>query len=426
MVPLLIASSLSILATDRPRVWPALALIASAIVFSGSHLLTDLWTSTLIVLTGIAILACVPAVRARLVWRRALRLIGLLVPALLINAWFVLPLIAYQSHTSISSRFSEWRETLEVFTAWVSVSRLFTLQRVGVLPSKPYGSFILTLPTLAIAWVLVGMILFLWRGPRGAWPTVLVIFAVMTTLMTVVMTHASLILALPRPYAMLQFSYRLENDVLLGVSATTLALLVLVQRDDTYRRRVLRWMLGPVLIVAVAGAIQQAADYPSFAGTRQASVRPGTESNSSEGPLTDYVDVGLQTMVGRAPEIDFPAAAVHDESTSKVLHLRPRQLFYTNIGGGPELVHVSGATIVGLGPSGNDVLEVDPPIAASSGTSRSPRAAAPSEVVSVRPADGLPVVIGRLLTLAAAIVLVLELAILVASGTREWSARRAG
>ena len=39
----------------------------------------------------------------------------------------------------------------------------------------------------------------------------------------VAMTHAGLILALPRMYATLQFSFRLESFVLLGVSAAIVA-----------------------------------------------------------------------------------------------------------------------------------------------------------------------------------------------------------
>ncbi len=80
-----------------------------------------------------------------------------------------------------------------------------------------------------IAWVLVSLAIFLRRGLRGTWIRVLLICAALTTFLIVLMTHAGLILALPRAYATLQFSYRLESYVLLALSGTVLAALVLDQ-----------------------------------------------------------------------------------------------------------------------------------------------------------------------------------------------------
>ena len=86
MIPLLIASSLSVLRADRLRLLPALALAASAVIYSGSHSLTIVWGSSVMALTGILVLICIPQARGWLTWRGVLRVASLVVPALLISA----------------------------------------------------------------------------------------------------------------------------------------------------------------------------------------------------------------------------------------------------------------------------------------------------------------------------------------------------
>ena len=50
MIPLMIAAVLSIIRADRLRLWPAVALTVSSVVFFGSHNLTMIWGSTLLAL----------------------------------------------------------------------------------------------------------------------------------------------------------------------------------------------------------------------------------------------------------------------------------------------------------------------------------------------------------------------------------------
>jgi hypothetical protein len=270
--------------------------------------------------------------------------------------------------------------------------------------------FAVTLPILAIAWTALGMIMFLRSGLRAAWARMLVICAGVSALMAIVMTHASLILALPRPYAMLQFSYRLDSFVLLGISGAVLAVLALAHAAPR-GAPTLMWALVPVLIVAVVGAIEQTDAYPRGGRNRQASVRASRAPGPREEGWSDYVDASLPLVprLARIPEIYFPPTALRDDRASMVVHLEPGRAVYSNIGGGPELVHVSGARIVGRDPEGDDVLQIGPSIAGSKGISGSRGASGPTEVVSVSPASGLPVVLGRLLTLAAIAFLAAEL-----------------
>jgi hypothetical protein len=421
MIPLLIASSLSVLRADRLRLLPALALAASAVIYFGSHSLTIVWGSSVMALTGILVLICIPQARGWLTWRGVLRVASLVIPALLISAWFLLPAIAYETHTDISNRYPYWRLVLGNAMFMVSASNLFTISRATDISSDP--DFALSLPILAMVWSLIGIPVFLRRGLREPWVRMFLICVAITVLMLVVMTHLSLMLALPRPYAILQFSYRLESYVLLGVSATILAGLVLAQHGG---RRILIWALVPVLIVAMVGAFQQIAAYPRYkGGSRQASIRPSSKPGPREEGWIDYLDADLTLLEpphGRPREVDFSASSMHENRASKVVHLQPREAVYSNIDGGPEFVKVTGAKIIGINPEGNDVLEIGPSI----GPQRAPGShhqSQPTEVISIAPANSAPLVLGRLLTVLAAVFLAGELIVL---AVREIRSRHAG
>ncbi|HEY3827574.1 MAG TPA: hypothetical protein VGL57_00110 [Solirubrobacteraceae bacterium] len=397
MLPLLIASGLSVLRADRLRFWPALALGASSVMFFGSHSLTIVWGSTVSALTGVLVVLFVPEVRRWLTWRSSGRVALLVVPALLVSAWFLLPTAIYQAHTLIGIEYPYWRVGLRDTMFMVSAHNLFTLSRASFI--QPGADFALSLPILAMAWSLVCIPIF-WRGGlRGAWGRVFLICAAVTVLMTIVMTQAGLMLALPRPYAILQFAYRLESYVILALSGTVLAALVVAQKGVP-RMRAWAWALVPVLAVSVVGAIQQASAYPK-GGDRSQSIRQHAKPGPTERGLSDYIDGSLpvvRSRGGQPPQVNFSFSAVRGDHISKVVHLRPGTLVYSNVGGGPELVHVTGAKIVGISPIGLDALEIgaaatSPP--AGSGASRS------TEVISLSTASTWPVVLGRILTVSA-------------------------
>jgi hypothetical protein len=420
-IPLLIAAGLDIMRADRLHIWPALALAGSSIVFFGSHNITMVWGSTVIALVGAGAVLWIPETRGWLAPRRVIRIIGLILPSLLVNAWFLLPAIVYQSHTEISIYLPHWIAVMKAYMFTVSAQHIFTLLRTSALP--PNRSFTLALPVLVFAWALVGLVIFLLRSPRTAWTKMLLICAALTVLMTIVMTHAALISALPRPYAMVQFSYRLESYVLLGISGTVLALLVLAGTDSSHIR-IWAWTLVPILIFSIIGAIQQTTT-TTLTGNRSVGVNPRSKPGASEPGLGDYSDFYLPELTntkGRTLETDFPVDTVHDDRASTVVHIRPGELVYSNIGGGPELVNVVGARIVGIDPVGNDVLEIGRDVSGSKRVFASSDRSPSTETISVSPANGVPVVLGRALSLGAIIFLVGEFTIL--AGRRIWPIRR--
>lgn len=407
-IPLMVAATLAIVRAERTRIGPAIALAGSSVVFFGSHSLTIVWGSTVLVVTGLVLLACVPRARRALSLRRLSRIAGLVIPAGLVSAWFLLPTAAYQSRTLIGRDYPTWRISVRQTIGLVSLEHLFTLSRSPASTSK---DFVLALPILAIAWVLVAVGVLLARGQRGTWTRVLLLLCGLTATIAVVMTHAGLTLALPRPYATLQFTYRLESYVLLGLSGAVLAVLLAV-RGNALHARLLRWTLVPIVGFSLFGALQQVDAYPRLPG-REA-VFDYLRFPTAGGLLfPDYMDVLQPQLTGgfmQRPAVTFPPLAIRHDRVSAVAHVSPGEEFRTNVAGGPELVHVTGARIAGIEREGNDVFE-------AAGSS-------PDETITVGPAHTMPVVIGRVLTLGAGLVLVLELALIAHGGFA--TSRRAG
>lgn len=398
-IPLVVAAALSVLRAERLRFWPALALVAAGTVFFGSHSLTLIWGSTSMVLTAVLVLAFIPDSRRWLTRRGVARVACLVVPALLLSAWFLLPAIAYEARTEIAREYLGWRATLQATMSLVSAPTLFTISRASA--GSTHDDFVLSLPVLAMGWSLLTLLACLGHRPRGAWVRLLGICAALTALLTIVMTHAGLILALPRPYAFLQFAYRLESYVLLFLAATVLVGLVLA-RTGGRRLRGWAWVTIPILLVAVIGGIQQVR-VVGTSGDRDLAVASPAGAEPGEAQLVDYSDTALPLLVARGrrpPEVSIPETAVHGDRASQTVHLRPGEDVYSNIDGGPELVHVSGARIIGIGDQGGDVLEIGPSTA-NAGQNAAGVRSRWTEVISLSLADSLPVVAGRVISLVA-------------------------
>jgi hypothetical protein len=418
MMPLTIAAGLSVLRAHRMQFGPAFALTVSSVVFFGSHLMTMIWGSTILVVVIVAILVGAPAARRRVTRSDVLRVAALVIPAALVSAWFLLPTAAYEAHTLAAHAYPHARALLRALMFTVAARNLFTLSR-----SPPAGSIVsLALPTLAVAWVLASIAMLAWRRRTGTWMRVLLIIATATLVLTVVMTHAGLILALPRAYATLQFSFRLESFVLLGLSGAIVVVLVIAQ-DGNARLRHWTWLLAPVAAISVLGAVQQTTAHPhgKDRNTALAYLAPLPERFGQ----FDYVDNRLREYEEPPSLVYFPLTLAPNTRTSEQVRIPPGRLVATNIRGGPDLVNVTGATIVGVNRHLDDVLQLSSP---SHGASVSSTHAEPqTTTISVGPAQPLPVVAGRAISLIALAVLAAELGLLAVRGvyarSSTWSRR---
>jgi hypothetical protein len=179
--------------------------------------------------------------------------------------------------------------------------------------------------------------------------------------------------------------------------------LLVLGQDGRGRLRLWVFSLLPILVLSAVAAVQQVSDAPRE-GNRSAALKISTKATPREAGTFDYGAAGLtEYLVRQGPptEVDFPIAAVHDERVSETVHLQPGKLVYTNIGGGPELVHITGARIVGITPTRDDVIEIGRGVRESRRARSGGRGSRWSEVISVSPATGLPVVAGRVLSLVA-------------------------
>jgi hypothetical protein len=411
VLPLMIAAGLSVLRSERLRPLAAVALVASSVIYLGSHILTVLWASTILGLACAALVAFVPEVRRQIPARRWLRLAALVTPALLVNAWFLLPLVAYSSHTLIGSQYAAARADLRLAAPLVAFRHLFALSLTR--------SRLLTLPTLTIAWIVVSVALLLAGGSRGTAIRIIAILATATAGIVIVMTHVGLILDLPRPYTLLQFGYRLEDEVLIGVTATLTAALATAASAPRRLRR-WHWTILPVVALSIFGAVGQVGAYNRTSLSRWATFTVVSEVFSEQ--YSDYSYVPLPLVSGRLPTLEIQPSSIHDNRVSLTVRARPGQLFDTNIGGGPDLLHIGGARIVGS----DDLRHLVLAVGTGAPASRSPRTPVATERVSISPAQSTPVVLGRVLTIAGAAILLIELVALSASRRRRAKRLRAG
>ena len=398
---LILAATFSILRADRLRSLDALALAVGVVLYTGSHNLTLVWGTTVVAVVGAAALALVGGLRDLVTRRGLLRLAVIAIPATLVNAWFLVPAAVYQSHTVIGSNVAQAHFLLKSGMALVTPEHALTLTRTPADPAFPRYS--MQLPMLAIAWTAIGLILLRSRQAT-AWFRSALLLLVVIVLTWVVMTNSSLVLALPRPYDMLQAGYRLQAYIALALAGAVIALLVLMSRG-TPRHQRWAWALLAVLIVSVAQARGQ---LRQPLPPQLAKAFPYHNAHLNYPGTMDYVDarVPLYTPDRQFTKVRFSATeAERTDRAQLTAKAQPGDYIWTNLKAAPELVHVTGARFVARDPGGNAFLEIAP--------DAKPGAAQ----VVVTTAHPWPVMLGRLLTLLGALGLA---AVGVAVLTRAW------
>jgi hypothetical protein len=341
VIPLLLASALSILRADRLRAGPYAALAMSTILVGGSHNLTLLWATTILGLTALILLAGVPQARLMVTRRGALRVLVVIVPAMAVNAWYLLPDLAYHSDTVIAQRIDEWRATVRIPGPALDTTHLFALGRSSALAGS---GFVGALPVLAIFWVLIAAVA-VGRRRRDAWARTLMILSLLSVGVTIVMKHPRLITVLPDPWQMIQFSFRLETFVLFGICGAVVAALVLLG-PDTHRR--LTALLLPILALSVIGALKQVHDVP-----RRPDTVPSTIDNLTAFSTGDFADASLKPRPqdARPQVVAFKRSDVHRDRFETTFRARPRDIIYLDLMAISQMIDVQGARVVGRWPA---------------------------------------------------------------------------
>ena len=393
------AAGLRVLMAERTSIGWGVVLACCALVFFGSHNITMLWGVSTLAVGALVVAAVVPQVRRLLTRRGVTRVAVIVIPAALVNAWYLFPAIAYGGRTSIANNF-KYASTLRSLSVLVSSGKLFTFSRASQIGSTP--DFVLALPVLAVAWALLSVGVSIVHRGASPWRRALWTFAVLGIAVSVLMTHVGLILDLPHPYRLIQFSYRLETYVLIALSAASVAILALTQSWDG-RWRVWSWTVVIVLIASVVGAIQQVDAYPQGGGFPGVVVKDRYSlfyppQPPFSGGLGDYNDDSVPLVEPKGPPIGlvFPTT-IYDEKVSLPTSLPAGTLVHTNVTGGPYLVDVRGAEMVGHDKSGFMVLKIAPH-----------KGSAPQSVTLSR-ASTVPVDGGRIISCVALAVLALLL-----------------
>jgi hypothetical protein len=332
-IPLFLAAALSILRSDELRAGPAAALAASAVALGGSHNLTLLWGFTVLSITGLVLVLVVPAARHLLTKRGVLRILAIAVPAMAVNAWYLLPDLAYHADTAIFHRVDAWKALLSGPNPAGSVKHLFALGRPSALPGADLSC---TLPVLAIAWVILAMVL-VRSAWREAWARLLAILSLATVILLVLISHPRLLLGLPDPWMMIQFSYRLETFVLFAICGAVIAVLVLLGPSQ---HRWLRWLLVPIVVLSIVGATRQT----HTAARSETSVATNLDAFVTFG-LGDYAgaDLGQLSPRSQLQSLTLTRQLAHHNRVDLKVSARPGELVSTNLMTPSRMIDVQGA-----------------------------------------------------------------------------------
>jgi hypothetical protein len=362
-IPAVAASGLSVLRSERLRPLPAAALVLSVTWFTACHNITTLWGGTFLLLTAFVLMLAFG--RRSVKPRRVLRALALAALGVAVNAWFLFPAIAYSGRVAISHGYLAAFQ----FDSWDAVFSPFRdepeLMQAGKLNTQ--------MPVLAFGWALI-VLAAGWRGLPWRWRRLAIgMLAIVVALLALILTNMSIV---PAPWSNIQFPYRAETYVALGVCALALSALVAVRFMSS---RLLRGIaLGGFAVIAIlsfAQAIQQQWSQPSELASRSEVFQPGGKTPPSWYAGFDYGDVSLPvipfaddvgiartTTLGGSGESYLPVAVNGHSDINTVTFAAPGPYpIATNVYGGPYLVKVRGARVVGRSPSRELVIESSAP-----------------------------------------------------------------
>lgn len=419
----LVASGVHLVRAPAWRPLPVLVFAASAVIFTGSHNITALW-GTAVGAGALLVMWVTLGARRRLPYRRLAMVAGLGLASAMVNAWFLLPDVAYAGNTYIGSTppFSGSHAGL---TIW-SVTGFFETPAVLLDPLRTVPSQSTTpalyvqVPDWFLVWGLAAGALLLWRAPRArvlrrAWIGVVVVIALLLGMMMIkpfwdVVSY---------PFDEIQFPYRLGSYLFYAVAGLVIVGALALQRatvSEGSRRVVKGLRLALVAACAVSFGLclwqlwVPNTLFPGGSYTNRAETLVGVHNV----PRTWY-DPGSyhdrrEPLVEFRPErvLSVLPSQVHGDRFAAWVNVPPgSEPIKTNIGGGDYLVHIGGLRWLGRSPAGFAVVER---VNGGSGP----------VYVTIETAHNSVIELGRLLSIVGAIAV---LAILLCTGVRARRAR---
>jgi hypothetical protein len=359
----LLASGVHLMRAPRWRAWPVLVFVASMVIFSGSHNITLLWGSTVAVIAAVTMWLALGRPR-RLPMRRLAMLAGLGVASVLVNAWYLLPDIAYASDVRAHAYALAVAGASFFDTPGVLLDPLRTVPHESTTPA-----LYVQVPVWFMAWGLVAGALLLSRGRFGerlgrVWIGVVVLIGVLLGMIMLTPLWS----VLPFPFDEIQYPYRLGSYVFYAIAGLVLVGALALQQAAVAGRvgpmlGRLRVALVGVCAVSIGLCVWQQwvpntlFPHRSYANRKEALVSVNTAPRTwyDPGSYNDNSTPVVQVPAGRVLEI--PPSAVHGDRFAAWMRVPPGpQPIETNIAGGSYLVHMSGLTRIGRNPYGYAIV----------------------------------------------------------------------
>jgi hypothetical protein len=353
----LLASGVHLVRADRWRPAPTAIFVASAMLFAGGHNITLLWGTTVGV-AALFIMWIAQGAPRSLPYRRLAALGGLALASALVNAWYLLPDIAYATKVAIG------HSAVAPSAVWAHTAGLnqvdLVLDPLRRIPPDAAGLAVyVQVPDYFILWSLLATALLLWRPAvtsalRRVWAGTIVVLALLLGVWLI----KPIWQFLGYPFDEIQVPYRLSIYIYYTTAGLVLVAALALQRvaDTGGPRRTLAGLrIG--LLGAVAASVGLCVwqlwvpktRYASSYANRAGALASATVMPASWYATYDYDDWHATLVsVPKARTLFFAPSAVRGDRFEAWMNVPSGpQPIQTNIAGGPYLVHIGGLRLVG-------------------------------------------------------------------------------
>lgn len=363
----LAASAVHLARTPRWRVPPVLVFTVSAVIFTGSHNITLLWGTTVTAATLIVLWLALGA-PLHLPYRRLVKLAGLGLASVMVNAWFLATDLSYAKTTVISLPPAGPGKSIWSITGYFDTPAV-VLDPLRMMPRQSTAAALyIQAPDWFLAWGLAAGALLLWRSSharslRRAWAGVMVIL----TLVLVLLLSEKVWEVMPEPFNQVQFPYRISTYLFYAVAGLVLVGALSLQRTAALEGSI-RVVKGLRLALCGAGAVSLGLClWQCWVPNLEI---PKAEKSRSEALVSTHIMPkswysGAQYLNRLEPVLLVPPERVlvvypnevHGDRFSAWMNVPPGpQPIQTDIGAGSDLVHFKGLRRLGRTPRGYAVV----------------------------------------------------------------------
>lgn len=219
-IPVMVASAIRIVRGGSTP-WMVVVLAIASVFWSGSHNITFAWGSIFLVVLAVAlVVSWAPAIG---VWevRRLGLVVVVVVLAVMVNGWFLVPDISYAARTGVAHIGLQHRITALLGRP----SLVFDPLRVRATGDPYLRSHFTELPVLTMGWVLVAAALLRPRRWRPELRRQLISLTLLTVALVVLLIDEGLWGVLPASLRHIQFTFRLETYIVMATAGALIAVL---------------------------------------------------------------------------------------------------------------------------------------------------------------------------------------------------------